>query len=244
MLDEAVKRKVDSLSEVHFIERRKEIGKEISNYYQNEAAHGAYNSSSTVLLIKELCEKELNIRTEIVWDSLKRVVKSNGAVSAEELKEFIASNINSIYQDLTIITLEHLKGILPPEFVSIEETKKSTLLKYAVEADLFIEEQSVNDQQPITINNSTGIQIGNGNTQTNSVNVQNNNHVFKNIRIKLKNEIEDVSEREVILEKLQNLQSSIGTEDSFSKYQEFINSVANHMTILAPFIPILTQLVK
>ena len=89
----------------------------------------------------------------------------------------------------------------------------------------------------IIINNSTGIQIGDENTQ-------NNNQVFDDIKIAIKSEITDSSEREEILKKLQNLESSIGNSDSFSNYQDFIASAANHMTVLAPLLPALTQLVQ
>ena len=48
----------------------------------------------------------------------------------------------------------------------------------------------------------------------------------------------------VIIEALDELIASVGSEKYSSKYDEFIQSVANHMSIIAPFIPFLSNLLR
>jgi len=97
--------------------------------------------------------------------------------------------------------------------------------------------------QNINISNSTGIQIGNNNSQTTNLNSQNHSQFFENIKDTLNNEIQDITERESILLKLQELEASIGSPKYLSNYQDFMSTAANHMTILAPFLPALSQLI-
>lgn len=97
--------------------------------------------------------------------------------------------------------------------------------------------------QNITINHSSGVQIGNNNSQKNITKTQINHQVFENIKNKIKNEVSDTNEQQLILSKLNTLENSLGTPSSLSNYQDFISSAANHMTILAPLLPALTQLI-
>tara|TARA_R110001583_G_C5601209_1_gene404528 strand:+ start:78 stop:650 length:573 start_codon:yes stop_codon:yes gene_type:complete len=98
--------------------------------------------------------------------------------------------------------------------------------------------------QSININNSNGVQIGNDNTQTLTILSQDNLQLFKKIESTVNNELSTSAEKEEILSKLKALESSLGKPSCVSSYQKFIGAIANHMTILAPFIPALTQLIK
>jgi len=66
--------------------------------------------------------------------------------------------------------------------------------------------------------------------------------VFSGIRRAVSQGVIEVNEREIILERLDSLENSVHSRDFLSKYQEFINAVASHMTIIAPFLPALTQM--
>jgi len=66
--------------------------------------------------------------------------------------------------------------------------------------------------------------------------------VFSDIRNAIDRGLPDNSERNAILSKLGDLEKAVNTGDFLSKYQEFISTVANHMTIILPFIPALTQM--
>ena len=99
------------------------------------------------------------------------------------------------------------------------------------------EEKSIKMRDIIDSN----IIIGSNNTQTiQKLDVQNNNHIFESIKIELKNEISDPKEQELILSKLHNFENST----RLTNYQEFMGVAANHMTILAPFLPVLAKLIS
>jgi hypothetical protein len=66
--------------------------------------------------------------------------------------------------------------------------------------------------------------------------------VFSGIRDAVNQEVSDVNDRRAILEKLEALEKSVNPDDFTSKYKEFINIVADHMTIILPFLPALTQM--
>jgi hypothetical protein len=65
---------------------------------------------------------------------------------------------------------------------------------------------------------------------------------FEEIEKLLKNEISNENEKEICLASLNELKKSVGQETYVEKYQKFIATVSNHITIIAPFIPFLTQL--
>ncbi len=81
-------------------------------------------------------------------------------------------------------------------------------------------------------------------SQDNSVNVshQTTENVFADMRQLIQNQISNDNERNQILNRLNELEASKGTSGFVEKYQEFIASAANHMTLISPFIPLLTQM--
>jgi hypothetical protein len=68
--------------------------------------------------------------------------------------------------------------------------------------------------------------------------------LFSHLRDDLSKGVPDVEELERILRKVDELEGAKHTGNYLSKYQEFMNVVAAHITIVAPFIPALTQLLK
>lgn len=83
------------------------------------------------------------------------------------------------------------------------------------------------------------------NSEDNSTNTINKNDLsqFKEIEKALINQIPDDGERKKCIKTLNELQESVGKTTYIEKYQQFIATVANHMTIIGPFIPYLTQLI-
>ncbi len=65
--------------------------------------------------------------------------------------------------------------------------------------------------------------------------------LFKEIRACI-DEISSTEERNKLLTALEELQSTKGKSNFSEKYKNFIQVAANHMRILAPFIPELTKL--
>jgi hypothetical protein len=81
-------------------------------------------------------------------------------------------------------------------------------------------------------------------SQDQSINVshQTTENVFADMRQLIQNQISSDTERDYILERLNELEASKGTSSFIEKYQAFIGAAADHMTLIAPFIPLLTQM--
>lgn len=58
----------------------------------------------------------------------------------------------------------------------------------------------------------------------------------------LREKAEQLPNNAEIKERISDMENSVGKKDFAEKYNAFIQSVANHMTIFAPLIPLLTQL--
>jgi hypothetical protein len=81
------------------------------------------------------------------------------------------------------------------------------------------------------------------NSTDRSVNVVvNADNVFAGLQHQIENHVTDQTERTILLEKLGALEEAKGTKSFSERYQEFIATAANHITLVAPFIPVLTQL--
>ena len=58
----------------------------------------------------------------------------------------------------------------------------------------------------------------------------------------LKTLAKELENSNVIIDSIEEMKNNVGKKSFAEKYNSFIQSVANHMTIFAPFIPALTQL--
>ena len=87
------------------------------------------------------------------------------------------------------------------------------------------------------------------------VNVQSTDHsvnvitieqqqVFEHVRQAITQGVADDAEKNLILDKLDKFEKSLHSEHVVSRYQDFINAVASHMTIILPFLPALAQMLK
>jgi hypothetical protein len=81
-------------------------------------------------------------------------------------------------------------------------------------------------------------------SQDSSVNISHEitENLFADMRQVIQTQIPNDEERTEILNRLNELEAAKGTDTFIQKYQGFITSAANHMALLAPFIPALTQM--
>jgi len=97
--------------------------------------------------------------------------------------------------------------------------------------------------QNITYNVSgPNARINIGSTDS-STNISNSEKLFTEIRELLTARIADQDERTSLLSKVDELEASQGTKGYVSKYQQFMAQAANHMTVLAPILPALANLI-
>lgn len=100
-------------------------------------------------------------------------------------------------------------------------------------------EQPVNITYNVTGTNSR-VNINSSDSSTNTVTSETVN-IFTQLRDAL-NQIGDEEQRETISTKIDAMESSHGTSGFLSDYQGFMASAANHMTVFAPLLPSLAQL--
>lgn len=104
-----------------------------------------------------------------------------------------------------------------------------------------------NPQPPPRITNITNNVHGpsarvNIRSTDNSVNFTGNTDVFNQLRAALKQGIEEEGQREKLLDAAKELERTVSTPEYPSSYAKFVALAANHMTIITPFIPALSQL--
>ena len=80
-------------------------------------------------------------------------------------------------------------------------------------------------------------------TSTNLVEIE-PSELFEKLRAVIKHSITDEKVSAQLSEKVDELQQAQGTKTFVTKYQEFMALAANHITILAPFIPALSQMLS
>jgi hypothetical protein len=80
------------------------------------------------------------------------------------------------------------------------------------------------------------------NSQDYSINVANSGLIFRQLAEVISNGITDAKVRNALLKKTEELESAVADKPRFLQtYNAFIAAAANHITIIAPFIPALTQ---
>lgn len=100
--------------------------------------------------------------------------------------------------------------------------------------------KSNQNYSPFSIRNSNGNIVINQNSPNSNINVNQELSVFENLRKEI-NKNESIENKEILLNLIKQMQNNVNDKKSFAQhYGEFISSAANHMTIIAPFIPILS----
>lgn len=124
--------------------------------------------------------------------------------------------------------------------VSVYSTGKNQYASAAYECDLeVIGQQTKNTNQIVyNIHNADKVNINSNDNSTNNTTIT-PNEVFDKIQDIIKTQIDN---NENLLKSLEDLKSSKGKPSFTHKYQAFINAAASHMTLIAPFIPALTQM--
>jgi hypothetical protein len=66
--------------------------------------------------------------------------------------------------------------------------------------------------------------------------------LFSELRKALERSVADETERRMLIKTIAELEAAEGTDGFIAKYAEFMSLAANHITVLAPFVPALSQL--
>nr|DAZ20930.1 MAG TPA: AbiTii [Caudoviricetes sp.] len=183
---------------------------------------------------------------------LEELLKSNGdvycALSMEENK--ILSNMSGDYTEF-IICINKIY------IIQIVNEVKNRILSWSLELESkgilgkdisFSEEEKRIASESLVINNNitTSGNIAIQQNSNNSSQVQDNSN--KNLDNRIFNELKDIAnnikneDKDEILKAINELEESQNSDLYKDKYNKFIQSAANYMTIFAPLIPMLTQM--
>lgn len=142
MLSEKFLDRVGRLIDVGLAERRKQLPMEIMRVKSEFSARGVLHSSMYVLKIKELCEREIEIRTAIIWRSMVRILRAGaeeyGGLS-DALKRFIYDQIDLAFDELTGILSQNLMGMMTLDKVPLDDARNHAIATHDIEIDLFVD---------------------------------------------------------------------------------------------------------
>ena len=102
--------------------------------------------------------------------------------------------------------------------------------------------ESVN-KMIVKAEDNSRINIGSIDKSKNKISI-NQENVFFELKNVIEKEIEDSKDREELLKKIEEMENLQGTKDFNEKYTSFVQSAADYMTILAPFIPTLSNFIS
>ena len=85
----------------------------------------------------------------------------------------------------------------------------------------------------------------NFNSHDESRNIVTGDNVFAELKQKIETDVSGVQERSRLLSLIEDMEKNASNQPAFAaSYQRFISAAANHMTLIAPFLPAITNLLS
>jgi len=185
----------------------------------------------TVTLVKRDSRRFENIKASVQRD---KIFIDDASIPVEEGDTYERKLPSNIVERYTVLDAGYYEGI-----AGIKAHYQSVVRK----------ETKIEPQRPPTqivynlIGPNARVNIQSVDTSTNLVEVE-PNKLFEKLRGLIKNSISDEIVSAQLSEKVDELQEAQGTKNFVTKYQEFMALAANHVSILAPFIPALSQMLN
>lgn len=186
-----------------------------------------------------------------------QLLNANGEVKVDSLKgSYSKGQIITFDTQTAIVTGDHLLRYLPnnhvedyividPNFMQGLHTIKPSYQARVRRSD---EPEALPQQiiQHIT-NNLSGpnarVNIGSTDNSTNVVH-QSATQVFQDLRVAAESHISDTDQLSQILDAIEAMKETHGTDKFIGKYQAFMEAAAMHVTVLSPFFPALSNLLS
>lgn len=197
--------------------------------------------------------KDKSMRENLLTDTVT-LIKSNGEqiegikASVQSKKIFIADSTLPIEEgDKFERTLPSgLSEVFVVTNRGFFAGKGSIKSHYQVE----VRRESAEGQKPAVQNITYNLQGQNPRVNVHSVDKSENtaninkNNVFAELRQTIKEKVNNKEEIDKLLKKISELEDTSGTKTFQEKYIEFMALAANHMTLVAPFLPALAQMLS
>lgn len=151
MLDSILQARFEKLLEARMLERRKQFPLELGQIDAQASARGVLHSSMRVLQLKQIHERELEIRAILVWESLVRVHRTFGCPMPETLRDDLKSEMNNritqCFSELNCSLVERAQKTRINMTVSLDESRQAVAAKHDIEIDLYVDSLSTNPLQ-------------------------------------------------------------------------------------------------
>jgi hypothetical protein len=234
----------------------REALREVKKIEAEQAARGMFQSGGTVTRVHAAMEEKLNLAIQTALAELQSAVDStdldNATIYAKTVAalEELLRRLSNVAGDVGRRVSHHVAGTVAEQ---IEKWKAHlALMIRQFEAGFYkpnlptgvisMTKNEINIQGSVT---GSAIQQGSPNANQN---IKVTAETFAEIKSKIEKGVADDTERAKIIAALDELKEAalkrqeVGGSHYGVKYQAFIAAAANHMTIVAPFIPLLTTL--
>ena len=182
-----------------------------------------------VTLIKQDGEKYKNIKADV---QTEKIFISNGKIPIEEgdkIKRILPNNLIETY---IVLDRGFKKGFSEEDYHYQCKVKKETTINT---------ENNKNKKIIYNVNGENSrVNINSTDKSTNTVNLS-SEELFDELREVIK---ENISSNEEIIKSINEMEENKDNEQLLYKYQKFIALMSNHMNLIAPFIPALSQLIE
>lgn len=229
---------------------------ELSNAAARNAARGTISSGGMAKEAAEIYSNMILKTLHAKANALLEGMELHG-VHIDDANDSILEELEQLKADLVRTSSEglqgkpYLKNLGLGAYLSGEMEGAGSQGLSEVRAD--IERKRLRKGQPAAAQNVTNVYHvyghsprWNTNSTDNSINVVSisQEEIFAALKQEIVEKIQDGEERSDILQRLDALAKAQGTSSFADRYSDFIITAANYMTIIGPFIPALSELLK
>lgn len=160
MLDDKILERARRLIETRFQERRKILPKEILKIKEEMNFRNALYSGATLQKIHAACAQEVDMRSKVVWDSLKRVHRIIGLpvtdTLASDMKEEINHYIYKITEEISTLMYKQMPcSEQDARRHNLDKEKQDNIQKFDVEVDLYVDSLAVESKNSESVSNGS-----------------------------------------------------------------------------------------
>lgn len=184
-----------------------------------------------VALIKKDGRRFENIRASVQRD---KIFTADPKIPIEEGDVFERKLSNSVVEHYTILDAGYYEGTRGIKSHYQSEVRKQTKIDPHVKPTQIVYN---------LIGPNARVNIQSVDASTNLVEIG-PKELFSGLREVIEQNVQDMELHKKLQEKVNELEKTQGTTTFMLRYQEFMALAANHITVLAPFIPALSQLLS
>ena len=142
MLDNKVSDLVDRMTRVQFNERQGQLQHDIALAQSQMAARGLGRSGAIVQRVYELCSRDVEIRTLLIWQTLVRVLSQVGVRYSDDLATDLKQEIRKYLSSILDYANDCLQKIVQQIGIgmatSLSDVREQAFMKVDAEIDLFV----------------------------------------------------------------------------------------------------------